>query len=1045
MKTTTGLPITFPVRLVARTRTAVLIVALLGMGLTGIALSQVVTEFSTAAATNPYGITAGPDGSLWFTESSPSALRIARITTAGVVTEFQTPTTGGSPHDIAVGSDGNLWFTESNKIGQITVAGALMEFPVPSTSSTLGNIVAGPDGNLWFTETSVSTHMIARITTAGDVTEFSIPTSATSGPGGITVGPDGNLWFTYAVHTPGTFNTHTYVGSMTTAGVNAGSFSIGTNGPRGIGTIATGPDGNLWFADHILSNYHINRITAAGVITEFPLPGPNNNPARICAGPDGNVWFTETFANQIGQITPAGVLTEFPISTANSRPFGITAGPDGSLWFAESNVNKIGQISTAGVVAEFPVRAGNTTPVGIAAGPDGNLRFTESDPDANRIGDIGTDGNVYAEFPIPTAGSNPRGLTVGSDGSLWFTEADANQVGRISPAGVVTEFSIPTADSTPTGIVAGPDCNLWFTESGANRIGRITAAGAVDEFLIPTSNATPLAVAVGGDGNLWFTESDGNQVGRITTAGVITEFPVPTAGAKPVGIAAGPDGNLWFTEATANKVARITVAGLVTEFPIPTANSGAAHIAAGPDGNLWFTESDANQIGRVTTAGGVDEFSIPTAGSLPVGIAAGPDGNVWFTESNANQIGRITTVPTIPLEMLVDDLSSAGSVSNVNSVFEPGETVQVRPVWENDLTVDQTFTGTASNLSGPSGPTYTINDSSADYGTLPGGAFTACSDCYLMTVSGTRPADHWDATFTEDLSSNSISKVWTLHVGGSFADVPVSHPFYTYVETLLHNDVTGGCGGGSYCPDSSVTRAQMAVFLLKSKLGPSHVPPPATGTVFPDVPAGSFGADWIEELARYQITGGCGSGNYCPNSSVTRAQMAVFLLKSQFGSAFTPPACTGEFGDVACPSQFADWIERLALEGVTGGCGGGDYCPGNPVTRGQMAVFLVKAFGLKLYGPAAILTGPSNPYSVKVYLQGYVYVYSPSTIHIHVGDTIIWTLHGSHSTTGSDWDSGVGPVTFAHTFTEAGTFPYHCTVNHGVGHSHQPGTVIVDP
>ena len=181
-----------------------------------------------------------------------------------------------------------------------------------------------------------------------------------------------------------------------------------------------------------------------------------------------------------------------------------------------------------------------------------------------------------------------------------------------------------------------------------------------------------------------------------------------------------------------------------------------------------------------------------------------------------------------------------------------------------------------------------------------------------MTVSGTRPAAHWDATFTEDLSSNSISKAWTLHVGGSFPDVPTSNQFYSFIENLFHNGVTGGCGGGNYCPDASVTRAQMAVFLLKGKLGASHVPPPATGTVFSDVhggdpspPTGS--SSWPASRSREAAA----AATTVPNNPVTRAQMAVFLLKAEHGSAYTPPACTGIFADVACPSQFADWIEQL--------------------------------------------------------------------------------------------------------------------------------------
>ena len=137
----------------------------------------------------------------------------------------------------------------------------------------------------------------------------------------------------------------------------------------------------------------------------------------------------------------------------------------------------------------------------------------------------------------------------------------------------------------------------------------------------------------------------------------------------------------------------------------------------------------------------------------------------------------------------------------------------------------------------------------------------------------------------------------------------------------------------------------MAVFLLKSEHGSAYVPPPCTG-VFADVPCPSLFADWIEQLAAEGITAGCGGDNYCPSLPVTRAQMAVFLLKTKHGSAFVPPPCTGIFGDVPCPSLFADWIEQLAAEQITGGCGGGNYCPDNPNTRAQMSAFLVKTFGM---------------------------------------------------------------------------------------------------
>jgi hypothetical protein len=307
----------------------------------------------------------------------------------------------------------------------------------------------------------------------------------------------------------------------------------------------------------------------------------------------------------------------------------------------------------------------------------------------------------------------------------------------------------------------------------------------------------------------------------------------------------------------------------------------------------------------------------------------------------------------------VDLRSVTGSSSNANGVLEAGETVQVSPHWVNNaLSASLPLSATATNIRGPAGPTYTINDSTADYGSIApqttNSCFSATGDCYLVTVSGARPTPHWDVKFDELLSTGMV-KTWTLHVGESFPDVPKTNNFYAFIETLFHNEITGGCGGGNYCPTSSVTRAQMAVFLLKSEHGAGYVPPPCAG-IFGDVTCPSQFADWIEQLYAEGVTGGCQVSplNYCPSNPVTRAQMAVFLLKVEHGQGYAPPACTGVFGDVACPGGFAvNWIEQLYAEGVTGGCQASPllYCPTNPNTRGQMAVFLTKTFGFRLYPP----------------------------------------------------------------------------------------------
>jgi len=139
----------------------------------------------------------------------------------------------------------------------------------------------------------------------------------------------------------------------------------------------------------------------------------------------------------------------------------------------------------------------------------------------------------------------------------------------------------------------------------------------------------------------------------------------------------------------------------------------------------------------------------------------------------------------------------------------------------------------------------------------------------------------------------------------------------------------------------------MAVFILRAKHARTFTPSSPSGEIFKDVPADYWAVAWIEELAKEGITGGCGDDKYCPETIVTRGQMAVFLLRGVYGNNYTPPDSTGTmFGDVPVDYWAAPWIEQLSTEGITGGCGNGNYCPNTYVTRAQMAVFLVKAFNL---------------------------------------------------------------------------------------------------
>jgi hypothetical protein len=301
---------------------------------------------------------------------------------------------------------------------------------------------------------------------------------------------------------------------------------------------------------------------------------------------------------------------------------------------------------------------------------------------------------------------------------------------------------------------------------------------------------------------------------------------------------------------------------------------------------------------------------------------------------------------SIDFDVVVAGTMTVGDVVVATATDPNGNTSELTPriVFSIDPASGPAAGGTALTIHGTEfvdGATLTIGGQSATN-------VVVVDDHTITAASPALP----DGTASDITVTDPSGLAGTLLKGFlvDFIDVPPQQQFYTHVTTLVENAITVGVGQGLYGVNQPTLRQQMAVFLLKSKHGICYVPPHCAGA-FADVACPSTFADWIEELATEGITGGCGGGNYCPTSPVRRDQMAVFLLKTEHGSSYDPPACAGIFGDVPCPptpqAPFGNWIEQLAAEGITGGCGNNNYCPQNANTRGQMAVFLVKTFGLQ--------------------------------------------------------------------------------------------------
>ena len=299
-------------------------------------------------------------------------------------------------------------------------ASAAISQQTAGTSNAPLYLARAADGNYWHTQPAAN--RVARMTPAGTVTEYALP-SAASNPFDIVAGADGNMWFTE------------------------------------------------------LDGGRIGRITPNGGITEFPLPNTSSQPRGIAAGPDGNIWFTEIATARIGRITPQGVITEFDIPWTGAVPRGITAGPDGNLWFSDSGGLSIGRITPAGVMTRFPVSGASGNMRGITVGPDRNIWFAELT--GNRIGRMSTAGEFTA-FPLPRAGAGALGISAGPDGGVWYTANGASRVGRVDTAtGQITEYRLPSPGSSPAGIVIGPNNVMWIANSGTtvNKIAMLSIAG----------------------------------------------------------------------------------------------------------------------------------------------------------------------------------------------------------------------------------------------------------------------------------------------------------------------------------------------------------------------------------------------------------------------------------------------------------------------------------------------------------------------------------------------------------------------------------------
>ena len=624
----------------------------------------------------------------------------------------------------------------------------------------------------------------------------------------------------------------------------------------------------------------------------------------------------------------------------NHIEFRPTIGPDGTIYFQDDNghmyaLRPDGSVKwtllTGGPAGPVAVGADNTTYIAAdgtiqAISPAGARVWQFTDPNSQGVMGgpaVGPDGKVYAVMDAP-------GL-----GAIALSPVDGHLVWSNPGNPLVSEYGA-------TGLELG--------------FGPASPGGPPDQFYFACDN-----VGTASRGHLYAFSLNGDQRWAVGAGGG-TLVP-PQAGVLPngtvsMGVAAYNPSNgaaLW---------SALTALGSGSDLPTDAGPDGTVYVIAihwstlaalnGQNGAvLWqvpfvsFSEGPVvSPLNDVVVTAGRDNYGLPgyfktfsTGGQL-----------LWQINLPDNRPG------TYEYPFLRGRFSADGSTVYMGtgvSGLPPGDehcflyalqTAATQSCTSSISLSSESFTpsggGGSVDVVAASGCGWTAT-SNAGWITFNSGASGTGNGTVNYSVAPNAGSTIRNATITID------GHAFTVYQGISFADVQPNDPFYTEISKLSARGVTLGCGGGQYCPNDPVTREQMAAFILRAR-GEFNPSTPSTQR-FGDVPPDNAFYNFVDRLAVLEITNGCQSNPslYCPSAAVTREQMAAFIVRG-LGELNPPTPSAQRFVDVPLGSAFYNFIDRMAVRGITLGCSASPpmYCPNDSVTRAQMAAFLVRAFNL---------------------------------------------------------------------------------------------------
>jgi hypothetical protein len=570
-----------------------------------------------------------------------------------------------------------------------------------------------------------------------------------------------------------------------------------------------------------------------------------------------------------------------------------------------------------------------------------------------------------------TEGSLPPGLVLNANGTLSGTPTTTGEYLTTVQVTDATQTTASTALSmiVQLGQLSVAPLVLPGATSGALYYTPVSITGGTPPYLINVVSANP---------------SQFPEVSPINTQSTFSIFGSPgTPGVYPV--------PLTVTDSL----------GQVLSTTLTITVSPSLQVAPGQPGSGIVGQPYSATL---SASGGTQPYNWSViSGGLPPGITLSPTGTLLGTPlaSGSYSAGLLVADAagysvTDAVSMAVSSAVSSGSftISPATLAFDNTTSTQSLTVIANEP---------AFSWSASSGAPWISLGSTSGSGTSTLGVSVAANpsgsvrDGSVFVDGATIPVQQWSTTQV-------------------FSDVPPSEYYFDAVNLLKQKAITSGCGPTTYCPASDITRAQMAVFLVRSVIGSDNFTYTLT-PYFTDVPATAFGFPWIQKLRDLNITEGCATNLFCPDDPVTRAQMAVFVIRARYGAS----ASVGSypypyFTDVPEGSFGFAYIQRMYQDHITNGCGPGLFCPNNPVTRGDMALFLMR-------GAFNELLPPGTPVISQV---------SPTTVT--PGQTINLTITGVNTTflSGGTFGSVPGISATAYDYLDLSTIVVTLTVDASV-------------